>query len=240
MDLHLIYVDDQFLVVDKPEGLHTAPLRDGDGGTLLDGVIAQFPEVERLPGIKQVEPGLLHRLDKDTSGLVVIARSVRAFTGLLSQFESGAVRKEYAAVCVPVAGLRSTRLSVASRFAPTGPGRAKVRVVLPFEHRVQVLRDASPDSYQTEVEIAERGAGCCLVRCAITRGFRHQVRAHLAHLGLPIVGDSLYGAPAPPGYGGRMYLHATAIELHHPADGRPLRFESELPMKFPLLLAASA
>jgi len=237
VDLRLVHVDDQILVLDKPEGLHTAPLREGEGGTLLDAVIEQFPEVERVPGIKPVEPGLLHRLDKGTSGLVVIARTVRAFTGLLAQFESGAVRKEYVAVCVPRIGLRSTRLSVASRFASHGPGRAKVRVVMPFEHRAQVLREASPDTYHTEAEIADRGAGCCLVRCTITRGFRHQVRAHLAHLGLPIVGDPLYGAPVPPGFGERMYLHATAVELHHPADGRPLRFESELPPEFPLLLS---
>ncbi len=237
MDLRLIHVDDQLLVVDKPEGLHTAPLREGEGGTLLDAVIEQFPEVERVPGIKPVEPGLLHRLDKGTSGVVVIARSVRAFTGLLDQFESGRVRKEYLAVCVPAAAVRSTRLSVASRFAPHGPHRAKVRVVMPFEHRAAVLREASPDTYQTEVEIVERGAGCCLVRCTVTRGFRHQVRVHLAHLGLPIVGDPLYGAPVPPGFGERMYLHATAVELHHPADGRPLRFESDLPAEFPLLLS---
>ena len=238
MDLRLIHVDDQILVVDKPEGLHTAPLREGEGGTLLDAVIDQFPEVERVPGIKPVEPGLLHRLDKGTSGVVVIARSVRAFTGLLAQFESGAVRKEYTAICVPGAGLRSTRLSVASRFAPYGPGRAKVRVVMPFEHRAAVLREASPDTYQTEAEIVQRGAGCCLVLCTITRGFRHQVRTHLTHLGLPIVGDPLYGTPVPPGFGERMYLHATAVELHHPADGRPLRFESEVPAEFPLLLGA--
>ena len=239
VDLRIIHVDDQLLVIDKPEGMHTAPLREGEAGTLLDAVIEQYPEVERVPGIKPVEPGLLHRLDKGTSGLVVIARSVRAFAGLRRQFESGEVRKEYLAVSIPGAAVRSQRLSVSSRFAPLGPGRAKVQMVMSYEHRARMLKEASPDTYVTEAEIAERGAGCCLVRCTITRGFRHQVRVHLAHLGLPIVGDAIYGAPVPPGFGERMYLHASAVELHHPADGRPLRFESDLPGEFPLLLVST-
>jgi 23S rRNA pseudouridine1911/1915/1917 synthase len=237
VDLRIVHVDEQLLVVDKPEGMHTAPLHEGETGTLLDAVIEQFPEVERVPGVKPVEPGLLHRLDRGTSGLVVVARSVRAFAGLMRQFEAGDVRKEYLAVCIPGPSVRSSRLSVASRFAPLGPGRAKVRMVMPYEHRARMLKEASPDTYATEAEIAERGAGCCLVRCTITRGFRHQVRVHLAHLGLPIVGDPLYGAPVPAGFGERMYLHAAAVELHHPQDGRPLRFECDLPGEFPLLLA---
>jgi 23S rRNA pseudouridine1911/1915/1917 synthase len=239
VELRILHVDDQLLVIDKPEGMHTAPLRGGEAGTLLDAVIEQFPEVERVPGIKPVEPGLLHRLDKGTSGVVVIARSVRAFTGLLRQFESGEVRKEYLAVCIPAPAVHSTRLSVSSRFAPFGPGRAKVQMVMSYEHRTRVLKEATRESYATEAEIAERGAGCCLVRCSLTRGFRHQVRVHLAHLGLPIVGDAFYGVPVPPGFGERMYLHASAVELHHPADGRPLRFESDLPGEFPFLLAAA-
>lgn len=238
MDLRIVHVDDQVLVVEKPEGVHTAPLHEGERGTLLEAVIEQFPEVERLPGVKPVEPGLLHRLDKGTSGLVVIARTVRAFTDLLAQFEAGGVRKEYLAVCVPGPLVRSARLTVSSRFAPLGPGRAKVRVVLPYEHRSRVLREASPDTYATEAEIVERGSVCSLVRCTIARGFRHQVRVHLAHLGLPIVGDDLYGVPVPQGYGERLYLHAAAVELRHPADGRPLRFESEPPHEFPLLIAS--
>jgi 23S rRNA pseudouridine1911/1915/1917 synthase len=204
-----------------------------------DAVIEQFPEVERVPGFKPVEPGLLHRLDQGTSGVLVIARSVRAFSGLRVQFESGGVRKEYVAVCIPGPSVRSRRLTVSSRFAPLGPGRAKVQMVMPYEHRPRVLKEASPETYTTEVEAAERGAACCLVHATLTRGFRHQVRAHLAHLGLPIAGDPLYGAPVPPGFAERMYLHASAVELHHPQDGRPLRFESDPPAGFPLLLTAT-
>jgi 23S rRNA pseudouridine955/2504/2580 synthase len=180
-----------------------------------------------------VEPGLLHRLDQGTSGVVVIARSVRAFAGLLDQFESGRVRKEYLAICVPTAAVHSTRLSVASRFAPYGPGRAKVRVVMPFEHRVAVLREASPDTYQTEAEIAERGGGCCLVRCTTTRGFRHQIRVHLAHLGFPIAGDDKYGdfewnrELARHGLK-RLFLHAHRIRFAHPQDGRDVVVEAPL------------
>lgn len=239
MELGILFVDDHLLAIDKPEGMHTAPLREGETGTLLAAVIEQFPEVERVPGVKPVEPGLLHRLDRETSGVVVIARTTRAFVALRGQFESDRVRKEYYAVCAPAPGVVADRLAVSSRFAPLGTGRSKVRVVLPYEHRASVLKEASPETYATDAEVIGRRGGCCLVRCTISRGFRHQVRAHLAHLGLPIVGDALYGTQVPEGFPERLYLHASAVELRHPADGRSLRFESPVPPEFAGLVATA-
>ena len=236
--LVVLYADADLIALDKPAGRHTAPLRPGETGTMLGEAIGRFPEIAGLSGIKSVEPGLLHRLDRDTSGVVVVARNAAAFQNLRAQFRAGRVRKEYLALCVPQAGSAPVwpvqagqRFVLESRFAPYGPGRRKVRVV-PAGADGGAGREASPGTYRTEAEVLEARGPRVLVRAVIVRGFRHQVRAHLAHLGLPIAGDPLYGVPVPPGTRGRLYLHASAVELRHPDGGRPLCIRSPLPPDF--------
>jgi len=292
MQLIVRYEDPYLLAVEKPPGAHTAPLRAGEGGTLLDAVIARYPEVARLPGIKAIEPGLLHRLDRDTSGLVLVARTPESFATLRASFDAVAVEKGYLAVCRRVApealpadharaGLLRTprqlpggRLRIESRFAPFGPGRRRVRLVdalvggeaagagppsgslLPAGPIGQLGARGGPRRppaettnrrYATEVELLEERGGLILVRARITAGFRHQVRAHLAALGLPILGDSLYGEGGTPGAPAslpppveRLFLHAASLALSHPHDGRPLSIRSPLPEEFRLLVPAAA
>ena len=98
------YEDAHMAVVEKPPGIHTAPLRAGERGTLLESILARYPEVAAVPGIRPVEPGLLHRLDRETSGLVIVARQADAFAVLRGSFEAGEVLKEYAACCAPRRG----------------------------------------------------------------------------------------------------------------------------------------
>jgi 23S rRNA-/tRNA-specific pseudouridylate synthase len=107
-----------------------------------------------------------------------------------------------------------------------------VRVVLPAEKKHRFTRKASPDTYTTEAETVARSGNFVLVRAHLTRGFRHQVRAHLAFLGFPIIGDPLYGIPVPPGFPERMYLHASQIKLIHPGSDQPLIIKSPLPSEF--------
>lgn len=258
----VLFADAALLAVDKPAGLHTAPLRPGETDNLLAQVIARHPEVAGLPGIKALEPGLLHRLDRDTSGVVLIARTPEAFRDLLAQFRAGEVRKEYLAVCVPRSAVRAgQRLVVESRFAPFGPGRARVRVV-PLAgggapaggspaRQARGVRRVTAAVYRTEAEVLEVREGAALVRAVIVRGFRHQVRAHLAHLGLPLAGDPLYGMPPPAALpppalppavpaAARLGLHASAIELRHPRSGERLRIESPLPPDFRLWYGGSS
>ena len=233
--LSILYEDGQLLAVDKPAGVHSAPLRPGESGTLLGLVIARYPEVAGLPGIKPVEPGLLHRLDRETSGILLVARTAEAFSSLRAEFEAGRVRKEYIALCAcRVEARAGKRLWLESRFAPYGRGGRRVRVLLPGEEGRYAARQASPRLYRTEVQVLERQGSWALVRANLLRGFRHQVRAHLAHLGLPIAGDDLYGVEAPPGVPERLYLHASALELPHPASGQALRLSSPLPPEFRL------
>ena len=235
--LTVLYADAELIAVDKPAGLHTAPQgREGED-TLLGRLLAAFPEIAALPGRMPGEPGLLHRLDRETSGIVLAARTPEAFQRLIRDFASGRVRKEYLALCAPASHLQPGQsFEVESRFAPFGPGRRKVRVVragvAPARGRSQ--RRVSPDSYRTEVVVEQARPGLALVRARILRGFRHQVRAHLGHLGLPIVGDELYGARLPPGVDRRLYLHACSVELAHPASGATMRIQSPLPAAFAL------
>ncbi len=248
--LTVVYADDHLIAADKPAGQHTAPLREGEAGTLLELILREFPEVSSVPGVKPAEHGLLNRLDRDTSGLVIAARTAEAFGRMQSDFAAGRARKEYLAVCTTT-GARApdAPLHVTSRFAPYGPGRRKVRVVKAARGvgRAEAAgarrgghREATEREYRTDVEVLGQREGLVLVRASLARGFRHQVRAHLAHLGLPILGDPLYGTPlavgAAPGAAApaapRMFLHASAVELPHPADGRRLRIACPIPVEF--------
>jgi 23S rRNA pseudouridine1911/1915/1917 synthase len=237
MSFSLLHEDDVLIIVNKPAGFHTAPLGAGESDTLLTLILEAFPEISSVPGIKPSEPGLLHRLDRDTSGVVVIARTPAAFAALRLQFASGDVRKEYYAACACSAnGGFPKSISIQSMFAPAGPGRRMVRVVMPGERNRRLLRKAARYTYLTEARLEKLHAGRALLAMVIRKGFRHQVRAHLAFAGFPIFGDPLYGVPAPPEAPQRMYLHASGIELTHPITGKQLRIVSPLPDEFLAIL----
>jgi len=285
MVLVVRYEDPHLLAVEKPPGVHTAPLRAGETGTLLEAVIALYPEVGRLAGIKAIEPGLLHRLDRDTSGLVLVARTTESFAKLRASFEAHAVEKGYLAVCrrLTLEALPSVRergalaglpqllpgdcLRIESRFAPFGPGRRRVRLVdalvggddagarppsgsLPPAERLPHVgaqvgsrrppAETTARRYATDIELLDERCGLVLIRARIVTGFRHQVRAHLAALGLPILGDRLYGEPGPCEPFDRLYLHAAILTLTHPYDGRRLSLRSPLPEEFRRLFPVAA
>lgn len=234
--LVILYQDASLLVVDKPAGMHCAPLRPGERETLLHLVIEAFPEVAGLPGVKDIEPGLVHRIDRDTSGAVVIARTSAAFAALRAAFEGLLASKTYCAACSVADARVGAHRAIESRFAPLGVGRRKVRVVPPEETSAGTRRAATTAPYRTEAVLEEVRGDRAIVRAVIARGFRHQVRAHLAFLGLPIFGDPLYGVAVPAGKEERMYLHAQRIELPHPDTGARLVVESPVPPCFASLL----
>jgi 23S rRNA pseudouridine1911/1915/1917 synthase len=234
--LVILYQDASMLVVEKPAGMHCAPLRPGEKDTLLHSVIEVFPEIAGLPGVKDIEPGLVHRIDRDTSGAVVIARTRTAFESLRASFEGLRVSKTYCAGCAADDPRAGAALSAESRFAPFGIGRKMVRVVLADERSGKLLKAATATVYRTEAVLEAARGNRAIVRAVIQRGFRHQVRAHLAYLRLPILGDPLYGVPVPAGREERMYLHAQRIELPHPETGERLVVESPVPPCFASLL----
>jgi 23S rRNA pseudouridine1911/1915/1917 synthase len=226
--------------------MHCVPLRPGDCGTLLDWYAAIFPPVRTVPvdrsGRKACEGGILHRLDYETRGLVLAAKNRRAFEFLKAQQDEGRISKEYRARCAPRAPVPSGfppppppdfppsgPLVIASYFRPYGPGRKAVRPVLaPGPARRHIATDRGAP-YRTELltvraarDAASRGEWDCTIR--LVRGFRHQIRCHLAWIGFPVVNDPLY-APggADGGSGGAeaplLGLAAQAISFPDPRTG---------------------
>ena len=189
------------LVVYKPPGQPTATLRAAERGALVNALIARYPELAAV-GHRLREPGLVHRLDTETSGLLVVARSQAAFGTLTRALRAGRLSKKYLAVTgtveIPATGVVD---------APLGPDPARhgrVRVV-PADER------AYAKAATTRYRVVERTQRFLLVELDAARAFRHQIRAHLASLGAPLVGDALYGGPEWPGAGARHALHASYV-----------------------------
>jgi len=189
--------DPMFLVVSKPAGMHAAPLERGEAGTLLAWVIERYPEIEQVQGRKSIEPGLLHRLDRDTTGLVLFARTGEGFRAITAAADEGLFRKYYAALCERSLTLPPGVHELLSEPVPPCSIRSGFRAYGPGRRRVAVSEPTGPHGrYETEVlSIAPCGAEPerIAVRVSLVRGFRHQIRVHLATSGLPIVGDRLYG-----------------------------------------------
>jgi len=227
MEPRVIAEASSWLVLYKPPRMHTAPLRPCEENTLLAWAALRFPEVLKIKGRKEIEGGLVHRLDYDTQGLVLCARTDAAIKALLNQQEAGEVIKEYEAAsaclstdmppgfpplpagrvtpncvrnhvtdCTPT---RDTRFHsgnplavIESAFRPFGKGRKAIRP-LTAESCYGTKTFCKKDLYRTKIlSCAEMGEKC-FFRLRICKGFRHQIRCHLAWIGRPILNDSLYG-----------------------------------------------
>ena len=197
----------EFVVVNKPAGMPSAPLDMGERGTLCSALLARYPEMRGV-GYRAREPGIVHRLDTQTSGLVLAARSTDAFTRLSHALELESLRKRYLAVVAPTPIDDSGEISRA--LAPDSAHPERVRVLEPGElsgyarHKV------------TRYRLQRVAAGRALLELSVGSAFRHQIRAHLAAIGHPIVGDAVYGGQPAPELLGRHALHAS--ELSWPGD----------------------
>lgn len=227
-------------IVIKPHGVPSAPLTEGERGTLLAWFLDRCPEAGSVVGRKAIERGLIHRLDTGTTGVVLIAKTQKAYDALIQAQGQGLIRKTYFAFCsllngksLPVA--ESLPLSIVSRFRAFGPGRREVR---PLFHSMRGYAEAGAE-YETVIEEAKPiRAGVCAISCGLTRGYRHQVRAHLSYLGYPILGDLLYNAE----WRGRvdtcladhempLQLYATGISFPDPLSGDQVSFSLPRPDK---------
>jgi 23S rRNA pseudouridine1911/1915/1917 synthase len=189
------------LVVHKPPGQPSATLRPGERGTLVNALVARYPELTGI-GHRLREPGLVHRLDTETSGLIVVARTADAFGTLTRALRGGRLTKRYLAI---VAACELPEEGVIDQaLGPDPRRRGRVRVVPEPEREY-----AKPST--TRYVVLERTTRFLLLELEAARAFRHQIRAHLAALGAPLVGDSLYDGPAWPGAGARHALHASYV-----------------------------
>lgn len=222
--LRVVYEDEHLLVVDKPAGLVVHPAPGHTTGTLVNALLAHLPGL--TAGSDASRPGIVHRLDKDTSGLIVIAKDAPTHTALAHQMKEHSTVKRYLAL---VEGRMPAPEGVID--APIGRDpRHRQRMALVSE--VNGGREA-----RTRFKVLREIRGRSLVELQLETGRTHQIRVHLASVGHPVVGDSIYGRaqlPLPP----RQFLHATHLEFVHPSSGEWLIFDSPLPADLADFLAA--
>jgi 23S rRNA pseudouridine1911/1915/1917 synthase len=225
--IRVVYEDDDVLVVDKPAGMVVHPSAGHPTGTLVHALLGRAAaRNESLGSVAGVgRPGIVHRLDRDTSGLLVVAKTDAAQAALMRQFGRRQVDKEYVAL---VRG-----------EAPAARGRIEAPVGRDPRDRQRMAVVARGRSAVTDYEVMGSGGGYTLLRLQPHTGRTHQLRAHLAYLRLPIAGDVRYGGGAGPGELRRQFLHATRLAFARPSDGARLEAWSELPPDLADSLAAS-
>ncbi len=225
--LRIAYEDAAMLIVDKPAGLVVHPSHGHASGTLVHALVGRAEERgEALGSIAGVgRPGIVHRLDKQTSGLILVAKTDAAQASLMHQFGARSIEKEYLALV---------------RGAPPAPrGRIEAPVGRDPRDRQRMAVVAGGRAAVTEYEMLGSADGHALLALHPLTGRTHQLRAHLAYLGLPIAGDLRYGGGIGPGGLERQFLHAARLTLDRPLDGRRMMAWSELPPDLAASLAAS-
>lgn len=244
MDLRILHEDDDLLVVDKPAGMVVHPAPGTPSGTLVNGLLHHLGG--SLSGVGgELRPGIVHRIDKDTSGLLVVAKTDRAHHGLAAQFAAHTAMRSYLALCHGVPDLGSPRL-VNTRGVRAEAGALRIETGLarhPTDRQRQAVTFTGGRHAVTRVW-TERdfGGGVALVTCRLETGRTHQIRVHMRHVGHALVGDPVYGggrtvsaarlggrAAACLGKFPRQALHAATLGFMHPGSGENMSFTSPLP-----------
>jgi 23S rRNA pseudouridine1911/1915/1917 synthase len=211
INITVVYQDADLVVVDKPAGLSVHPGPGHPDQTLVNGLLALCPDIRGIGG--EIRPGIVHRLDKDTSGLLMVAKTQEAHTGLSNQIRDRTVQKGYLAL---VEGVPS-------------PGSGTVDVPIGRDPRRRTRMAVTPGGREsrTGYRLLEQVGEYSLLELQLLTGRTHQARVHMAWLGHPLLGDALYGKRSP--LLDRHFLHAFRLAFSHPATGEPLEFRSPLP-----------
>ncbi|MFB9886811.1 23S rRNA pseudouridine(1911/1915/1917) synthase RluD [Balneatrix alpica] len=232
IELPIVYEDEHILVLNKPAGLVVHPAAGHADGTLLNALLHHAPELAVVP-----RAGIVHRLDKDTTGLMVVAKTLQAQTDLVAQLQERSMGREYEAV---VQGVM------------TGGGTVDEPIGRHSRHRqkMAVVAEGSGKEAVTHYRVLHKYRAHTHIRCKLETGRTHQIRVHMAHINYPLVGDPLYAGRfrLPKGCGEdlqealrqfqRQALHAKRLELSHPETGEWMEWEVELPSDFQQLLTA--
>jgi 23S rRNA pseudouridine1911/1915/1917 synthase len=246
--LDVLYEDEHLIVIDKPAGLTVHPAAGAWSGTLVHALLHRC--AGELSGIGGVErPGIVHRLDKDTSGVLVAAKTDAAHRGLAEQFARHDIERIYLAACRGAP--RPREGTIATRLARSQHDRKKIAVVRDPESAAgkrAVTHYAVEETYGQEPDAPAGTPAASLVECRLETGRTHQIRVHLAHVGCPVLGDPLYGkargARRIPALDAalrdfhRQALHAAVLGLVHPVTEEELRFETEPPEDMRKLIEA--
>ncbi len=225
--LDVVFEDPSLIVVNKPPGMVTHPALGHPTGTLVNALLAHTADLSGIGG--KLRPGIVHRLDRDTSGLMVVAKTDRAHHALSEALQQREIKRLY--IAASWGHLSDSPFEVDAPIGRDPTDRLRMAVVDRGRHAV------------TRIRVVERWLGAELLRVALGTGRTHQIRVHLAHIGHPVVGDTLYGAGWERGMGGkarqwartlsqkveRQFLHAWRLSFAHPVSGEVMRFEQALP-----------
>ena len=223
MQLDIVYEDDDLLVINKPKGLVVHPAAGHQDDTLVNGLL--YALGDDLSGINgELRPGIVHRIDKDTSGLLAVAKNDLAHAMLASQLKDHSMARTYEAI---VCG--SFREDTGTVDAPIGRH--------PSDRKKMCVTERNSKPAVTHWEVVARYRGYTHIRCKLETGRTHQIRVHMAHIGHPILGDTVYGRKKPELGQDSQCLHAGALCFTHPRDGRPVMVFAELPRYFKEVLA---
>jgi len=210
MPLAVVFEDADLIVIDKPVGLIVHPGAGNPDGTLLNGLLAHAPALRQVP-----RAGIVHRLDKDTSGLLVVAKNLTAQARLAEQLAARSVKRTYVALV---------------HGEPPARGTVEAPIGRDPRVRTRMAVNSSGREARTHYKVIERFGKVALLECRLDTGRTHQIRVHLQHIKCPIVGDAVYarGARKSPVFP-RQALHAAALELVHPRSGKRMRWSAPLP-----------
>lgn len=214
--LTIIYEDDDLAVIDKPAGMTVHPGVNNETGTLVSAILARWPQIVQM-NVEEKRAGIVHRLDKDTSGLIVIAKNDTARRRLAEQFQGRTVEKRY--------------LALLERRPQTVTGRIEAPIARDPNQRkrMAVVRGGRPAITEFRVLDDQFREEQALVEVQIFTGRTHQIRVHMAFIGCPVVGDTVYGFRKQRLKLKRHFLHAAHLSFDHPRTGERLTFESPLP-----------
>lgn len=218
MPLEIVYEDDDVLVINKPKGLVVHPAAGHSDDTLVNGLL--YAMGDSLSGINgELRPGIVHRIDKDTSGLLAVAKNDYAHTMLASQLKDHTMARTYEAI---VCG--NLKEDSGTVDAPIGRH--------PSDRKKMCVTQRGSRNAVTHWEVVQRYRGYTHIRCKLETGRTHQIRVHMAYIGHPILGDTVYGHKKPELGQTSQCLHAGALCFRHPRDGRPVMVFAPLPQYF--------
>ena len=214
-----------FVIIDKPAGLPSAPLNESNKENAFSQAAELFPQLLNVKGKKEIEHGLLHRLDTATAGLMIIAATQECYDFLQQEQKEGRIIKTYLAECgllrnkavVPEL-VEGQHIKLTSYFRAYGPGRKEVRPVFPDDSETALKKIEKKVLYTTNIKIIKinKEENTALVECSITNGYRHQVRSHLSWAGFPIINDPVYNPATNKKSTEQMHFCASKIQFEYP------------------------
>lgn len=214
--LNIIYEDEHIAVINKPSDMTVHPAQDNYSGTLVNALLYHFDTLSNI-NEDNIRPGIVHRLDKDTSGLIIIAKTNEAHEKLVEMFQSKIMKKTYVAVCKGNFKNKSGRLENLI-------GRD------PFDRKKMAVVEINGKEAITNYEVIDEVQDFSLLKVNIETGRTHQIRVHMKYLNHPILGDSTYGSPSK--IIGRQMLHAYMLEFVHPMTRETIKLKGEIPQDF--------